>query len=121
MAEIRGLRFTYKGSEYSGNFGHAGRPGQVGGSQPGGWRAIPIGSHLTPKQRQAIDQEVIKINERLTNAIPKSGWIEEEEIVKKVGMHVQSVVSQLSLWELQGKVEQRYDKNTGKVDWRWRK
>jgi len=34
--QIRGLRFTYKGSEYSGNFGHEGRPGEIGGSAPGG-------------------------------------------------------------------------------------
>ena len=33
---IRGLRFTTKGSRDSGNFGHAGRPGSVGGSAPGG-------------------------------------------------------------------------------------
>ncbi len=31
---IRGLRFTTKGSRDSGNFGHEGRPGQVGGSAP---------------------------------------------------------------------------------------
>lgn len=33
---IRGLKFTTKGSERSGNYGHAGRPGSVGGSAPGG-------------------------------------------------------------------------------------
>lgn len=32
---IRGLRFTTKGGPGSGNIGHAGRPGQVGGSAPG--------------------------------------------------------------------------------------
>ena len=31
---IRGLKFTTKGSEYSGHHGHAGRPGSVGGSAP---------------------------------------------------------------------------------------
>ena len=39
--EIRGLRFTHKsirlmGGEHSGHHGHAGRPGSVGGSAPGG-------------------------------------------------------------------------------------
>lgn len=33
---IRGLRFTIKGGEHSGHHGHAGRPGFVGGSIPGG-------------------------------------------------------------------------------------
>jgi len=33
---IRGLRFTTKGGPGSGNVGHAGRPGSVGGSAPGG-------------------------------------------------------------------------------------
>ena len=36
LPSIRGLRFTIKGGEGSGNFGHAGRPGEVGGSAPGG-------------------------------------------------------------------------------------
>jgi len=35
MIEIKGLKFTYKGGPGSGHHGHAGRPGQVGGSASG--------------------------------------------------------------------------------------
>ena len=41
---IRGLRFTTKGSERSGHHGHAGRPGSVGGSAPGGGHHTAAGS-----------------------------------------------------------------------------
>ncbi len=39
---IKGLRFTVKGGKGSGNFGHAGRPGSVGGSTSGGGRSTEI-------------------------------------------------------------------------------
>lgn len=50
LEDIAGLRkmpddktgIVYKGGKGSGNFGHAGRPGQVGGSQGRGHRAQPI-------------------------------------------------------------------------------
>jgi len=40
---IRGLKFTTKGGSGSGHHGHAGRPGSIGGSAPGGVGSVSIG------------------------------------------------------------------------------
>ena len=44
MVTVRDLKFTIKGSKYSGNYGHAGRPGSVGGSAPGGGHHTTAGA-----------------------------------------------------------------------------
>jgi len=65
--DIKGLKFTHiaiKGGPGSGNWGHIGRPGFVGGSSPGGgFAAIGGMSKLSPKQQAVWDKVVDRINE----------------------------------------------------------
>ena len=73
MSEIAGLRFTHKsirlmGGEHSGNWGHAGRPGSVGGSAPGGGfvalgMSAKDGKPLTDKQQAIWGKVVSRVNE----------------------------------------------------------
>lgn len=61
MAKIRGLKFTkIKGGPGSGHHGHAGRPGQLGGSAPGDAAAGAVGRGqlsrltVTPKAIEGV-------------------------------------------------------------------
>lgn len=47
MSDLK-LTFRFKGGKGSGNFGHAGRPGQIGGSAPGRMSGVSI----TPRQER---------------------------------------------------------------------
>lgn len=49
MAQVRGLKFTIKGGPGSGHRGHAGRPGQIGGSTPSSSLSVAgIGFYVNP-------------------------------------------------------------------------
>lgn len=76
MAKVRGLKFTKtKGGPGSGHHGHAGRPGQVGGSVSGGdaitWTAIQEVKKRMPRAEQTVsDLTVINVD-----AVPNMGSI----------------------------------------------
>ena len=114
---IQGLKFTTKGGPDSGHYGHAGRPGSVGGSAPGGWRAVPVEKPLTPAQRRAVDQEVGQISKQVARAMPEKGYDKVENIAKRAKLSVEQIASTLSLWELRGKVESRYSE--AGFEYRW--
>lgn len=55
----------YKGGSGSGNYGHSGRPGKVGGSQPGNVSGLPL-----PKQfASEIATEYVRIHNEATKEI----------------------------------------------------
>ncbi len=56
---IKGLRFTVKGGKGSGNFGHAGRPGSVGGSTSGG-RHLLRGEAIGRAAVEALEQAALE-------------------------------------------------------------
>jgi len=76
---IRGLRFTTKGGPGSGNFGHAGRPGSVGGSaaSSGGYLSslsdlgMKPGEYLGASQTYNIGPEEIGYVNELISKIPE--------------------------------------------------
>lgn len=122
MAKAKGLKFTKtKGGPGSGHHGHAGRPGQIGGSVAGGWRAVPVETPLTPAQRRAVDREVADLNKRLAAAMPKKGWITVGDLAKQTSHGITEVASQMSLWELEGRIESRYDSARGTYEYQWAK
>jgi len=49
------VRLVYKGGQGSGNWGHAGRPGAVGGSGPGGGSSLPNVDGLPATEASPID------------------------------------------------------------------
>jgi len=57
---IRGLKFTTKGGPGSGNIGHAGRPGSVGGSAPKGLGSLSTPVGVTGKQGTSDAREWLK-------------------------------------------------------------
>ena len=90
MAEIRGLKFTNKGGEHSGHFGHAGNPPNIGGSVPS-----VSGGHLSPDIRKLAGQ--------VANAKP--------EELKKLGENVV-----LASWGITLELRAQYEGIKGKAE-----
>lgn len=117
MKEIRGLKFTYKGGPESGHHGHAGVPGQLGGSAPGG------GSSITSPQRDEIVRELTGRVEWMRGKI-KVQWREPvEEPGETQRIHVlgtvDSTASKLRRWTVDDLPELvRHPHSIGKLSMR---
>jgi len=67
LKKIVKMYFVLKGGEGSGNFGHEGRPGEIGGSQEGGGSSegssTKVGKHTFDKYPEKVGSGV-KINDK---------------------------------------------------------
>jgi len=95
---IRGLRFTTKGGPGSGHHGHAGIPGQVGGSAAGSGGGNMGGGNVAPAKNSVSVDATFPSKLNVDNGI-KSGMLEyDNEYILKVGDTVYEVRTE-GWWE----------------------
>jgi len=65
--------YPYEGGEGSGNFGHAGRPGEVGGSAPEGEGGGEERTTYSDQTLQAAHQDALPIAKKINDVIGENG------------------------------------------------